>query len=368
MGLELLKRPALPLPSITFVMRHLSVTAAAILALAALATLPPLTDARLVPKCELYADLLFPRGSQERRMSRDIVAKVICFVSKTSGFNTNAVTPVHGPGEKRPKPQSDFNEMPVVEERQGHGRRAKRSREDSDSRDNSESSGMESEDKDQMFNGFQPNRRDRERGPPSKQGDKENRRRQKRSMPSSEEGDASGMGSEENHHMPNKFKPDKGDHKYERSRQQQGGRRINKRSVQSSEEGDASGMGSPEKHEDASKGQKAKPGKGFKDERRRKRPRRSISSEDVMESSGMPPEDHSVQTPRLLGIFQINSQLACGNGKPEGICHLKCEQLLDDNIQDDITCLKIIHEKWPEMMSTPECRTASWSSLLSECK
>ncbi|XP_028676576.2 uncharacterized protein LOC114666040 [Erpetoichthys calabaricus] len=311
MGLELLKRPALPLPSITFVMRHLSISAAAILALAALATLPPLTDARLVPKCELFDNLMVHWGSQQGKMLQDIIAKVICFVKNKSGFNTNAVTPVHALGEQRPKPQPDSNEIYVVEERQWHGHRAKRSREDSNPRDNSESSGMESNE-----NEFQPNRGDREHGPPSGHGGKENKRRQKRSMSNSEEGDASGMGS-------------------------------------------------PEKHEDASKGQKSKPDKGD----RRKRPRRSISSEDVMESSGMPPEDHSVQTPRLLGIFQIDSQLACGDGKPDGVCHLKCEQLLDDNIQDDITCLKIISkDKWPEMPFAQECHTVSWSSLLSECK
>ncbi|KAJ8687067.1 hypothetical protein QAD02_022861 [Eretmocerus hayati] len=45
------------------------------------------------------------------------------------------------------------------------------------------------------------------------------------------------------------------------------------------------------------------------------------------------------------GIFQISSDKWCNRYRPGGICNKKCDDFLDDNIQDDIACAKIIVDK-----------------------
>ncbi|XP_015599045.1 lysozyme [Cephus cinctus] len=55
------------------------------------------------------------------------------------------------------------------------------------------------------------------------------------------------------------------------------------------------------------------------------------------------------------GIFQINSSRWCARGRRGGACNLKCEDLLNDDIQDDIGCAKKIFntegfKAWPGWM------------------
>ncbi|KAI6072825.1 Lysozyme C-like protein [Aix galericulata] len=48
---------------------------------------------------------------------------------------------------------------------------------------------------------------------------------------------------------------------------------------------------------------------------------------------------------RDYGIFQINSKYWCDDGKTPGTsntCRINCSKFLDDNIEDDIRCAKII--------------------------
>lgn len=42
------------------------------------------------------------------------------------------------------------------------------------------------------------------------------------------------------------------------------------------------------------------------------------------------------------GIFQINSAKWCTRGRTGGICNKRCEDFLNDDIQDDIACAKKI--------------------------
>nr|XP_019560431.2 lysozyme c-1-like isoform X2 [Aedes albopictus] len=61
------------------------------------------------------------------------------------------------------------------------------------------------------------------------------------------------------------------------------------------------------------------------------------------------------QLPNLTasyGIFQINSKQWCRSGRKGGVCNMKCEDFLDDNITNDIECVKIIQSRlgfngWP---------------------
>ncbi|KAG5678845.1 hypothetical protein PVAND_008478 [Polypedilum vanderplanki] len=45
------------------------------------------------------------------------------------------------------------------------------------------------------------------------------------------------------------------------------------------------------------------------------------------------------------GIFQINSKEQCGKDKKGGFCNIKCSDLLDDDIKDDIKCAKVIFDR-----------------------
>ncbi|KAJ7317536.1 hypothetical protein JRQ81_003698 [Phrynocephalus forsythii] len=51
---------------------------------------------------------------------------------------------------------------------------------------------------------------------------------------------------------------------------------------------------------------------------------------------------------RDYGIFQINSQYWCDDGKTQGsknMCHISCSKFLDDDIRDDMKCAKLIAQQ-----------------------
>ncbi|KFP98964.1 Lysozyme C, partial [Leptosomus discolor] len=57
---------------------------------------------------------------------------------------------------------------------------------------------------------------------------------------------------------------------------------------------------------------------------------------------------HDNGSSRDYGIFQINSQYWCDDGKTRGsknACHISCLKLQDDDIQNDIQCAKKIAEE-----------------------
>lgn len=56
---------------------------------------------------------------------------------------------------------------------------------------------------------------------------------------------------------------------------------------------------------------------------------------------GRPNSDKS----RDYGIFQINNRYWCKNGRRGGDCNIKCEDLTNNNISDDIQCAKKIHRR-----------------------
>ncbi|XP_029856483.1 lysozyme C-like [Aquila chrysaetos chrysaetos] len=54
---------------------------------------------------------------------------------------------------------------------------------------------------------------------------------------------------------------------------------------------------------------------------------------------------HDNGVSRDYGIFQINSQYWCEDGKTHGsknVCHISCSKFQDDNNEDDIQCAKNI--------------------------
>lgn len=46
-----------------------------------------------------------------------------------------------------------------------------------------------------------------------------------------------------------------------------------------------------------------------------------------------------------FGILQINSAKWCTRGRTGGICNKRCEAFINDDIQDDIACAKIIFDR-----------------------
>ncbi|XP_030560214.1 lysozyme [Drosophila novamexicana] len=45
------------------------------------------------------------------------------------------------------------------------------------------------------------------------------------------------------------------------------------------------------------------------------------------------------------GLFQINSRDYCAEGRRGGLCNMKCEDLSNDDISDDIACAKTIQQR-----------------------
>lgn len=55
---------------------------------------------------------------------------------------------------------------------------------------------------------------------------------------------------------------------------------------------------------------------------------------------------------KSYGLFQINSKEYCKAGKKGGLCGVKCEDFLQDDIKNDIECAKTIYGRkgfdgWP---------------------
>lgn len=44
----------------------------------------------------------------------------------------------------------------------------------------------------------------------------------------------------------------------------------------------------------------------------------------------------------LLGIYSIGSEWWCGEKAPSGGCNLKCSKLIDEDLSDDVACVKKI--------------------------
>lgn len=59
------------------------------------------------------------------------------------------------------------------------------------------------------------------------------------------------------------------------------------------------------------------------------------------------------------GILQISSAKWCTRGRVGGVCNKRCEDFLNDNIQDDIACAKII---------VAQEGFKSWNGWIKKCK
>ncbi|ALC41414.1 CG16756 [Drosophila busckii] len=52
-------------------------------------------------------------------------------------------------------------------------------------------------------------------------------------------------------------------------------------------------------------------------------------------------ENHS----KNYGLFQISNKDYCAEGRKGGLCNMKCEDLSNDEISDDMACAKLIQQR-----------------------
>ncbi|XP_051561144.1 uncharacterized protein wu:fj19g03 isoform X2 [Myxocyprinus asiaticus] len=109
------------------------------------------------------------------------------------------------------------------------------------------------------------------------------------------------------------------------------------------------------------------------------------SEEESSGDSSEEPRDDDVITWNLFGIFQLSDRVACDSGSSGtlNICRLECGALINDDITDDIICLKTLVEshgkftgfspkkrfltKMMAMLFMKECRSVVPSQYFDEC-
>lgn len=74
----------------------------------------------------------------------------------------------------------------------------------------------------------------------------------------------------------------------------------------------------------------------------------------------------------LYGIFQLSDQVACDSGSNQtlNICRMNCTALIDDDIRDDIACLKTLMGDMSNVMDVmfvEECRSVVPSQYFAVC-
>ncbi|XP_041107470.1 formin-like protein 7 [Polyodon spathula] len=82
--------------------------------LAVVAVLPPSTDAKVFTKCELASQLKakMPQMEPGSKKTQEMLAKVICKVETTTGFNTSAVSPAALLHSNPPRPPPSNPPLP----------------------------------------------------------------------------------------------------------------------------------------------------------------------------------------------------------------------------------------------------------------
>ncbi|XP_051993867.1 uncharacterized protein LOC127651869 [Xyrauchen texanus] len=98
------------------------------------------------------------------------------------------------------------------------------------------------------------------------------------------------------------------------------------------------------------------------------------SSEEVTGAAGI--------TIKLFGIFQLSDVVACDSGSNPSlnVCGMNCRALIDDDIRDDIACLKTLmdslnnvtvlpppHKMMLDLLSMEECRSVNATQYFAEC-
>lgn len=70
---------------------------------------------------------------------------------------------------------------------------------------------------------------------------------------------------------------------------------------------------------------------------------------------------------QCYGLFQISEEWWCSSKGSGKVCKMNCSQLLDDNLFDDVKCVKIVYERTQRLSGNgftawetyPQCKNAS---------
>ncbi|XP_056090302.1 lysozyme C, milk isozyme-like [Rhinichthys klamathensis goyatoka] len=75
---------------------------------------------------------------------------------------------------------------------------------------------------------------------------------------------------------------------------------------------------------------------------------------------------HSLQ---LYGVFQLSDQLACDSGMMPSlnVCEMSCSALIDDDVTDDIACLKTMIDSKLNTILVKECDSVDPTRYFAEC-
>ncbi|KAK9981574.1 hypothetical protein ABG768_001101 [Culter alburnus] len=98
----------------------------------------------------------------------------------------------------------------------------------------------------------------------------------------------------------------------------------------------------------------------------------ALSEEDSSGDSSEEEKREDVIAWNLLGIFQLSDRVACDSGSSGSLnlCGLECSALINDDITDDIACLKTLagsHGKLLAVVLVKECRSVVPSKYFAEC-
>ncbi|XP_066552887.1 lysozyme C-like [Amia ocellicauda] len=96
-------------------------------------------------------------------------------------------------------------------------------------------------------------------------------------------------------------------------------------------------------------------------------PRSKVFSDDSSSSS----EERGCSESTLLGLFQLPSKFVCQDGK--NWCQLNCSKLTDDDISDDIACVKTVLKlkavrRDDDFRYDFKCSSTNVTSYLSDCQ
>ncbi|XP_077102013.1 uncharacterized protein LOC143753519 [Siphateles boraxobius] len=72
---------------------------------------------------------------------------------------------------------------------------------------------------------------------------------------------------------------------------------------------------------------------------------------------------------QLYGLFQLSDQLACDSGMNASlnVCNMSCSALTDDDISNDIVCLKTLMNSILETLMVKECHSVVPSKYFADC-
>ncbi|KTF79465.1 hypothetical protein cypCar_00028067 [Cyprinus carpio] len=112
-------------------------------------------------------------------------------------------------------------------------------------------------------------------------------------------------------------------------------------------------------------------------------PPKGIPPSGAPSSSKPRPTIAAKDVEHLYGVFQLSDQLACDSGMipSHNVCNMTCSALTDDDITDDIACLKTLTnfmnakpkeilfdvKKIVKMMLVEECHSVVPPNYFSEC-